>query len=339
MCGVVFGKKCLPRAACARAARQRPSCPQKTQVEGQLKPELVDEPGVRVAEHLARRAVEHDAAGAHDDDAVGLERLVHEVGHVDECGARARQSTHHTHDGLAAAHVQKRGRLVEHEHLRLHGQCTGDAHALTLPTAHARRVGARVVGERHAGELAVHAPTDLVAGKAEVFGPEGHVVGHDARHDLVVGVLEHEAEGAAGAAVGRKVGRAALAHALSHELDVPLVRGQKPTDHRGERGLAAAVGAQDAYALAARHLERDVVEGAVVPVAQRNAREAHDGASLEIKVFIEAGAHARPYPASAFETGPCTSAVRAQLRASLRTLNGTRMGRIIATTASTVTAV
>ena len=240
---------------------------------------------------------------------------------------------------LSAAHVQKRGRLVEHEHLRLHGQCAGDAHALPLSAAHARRIGARVVGERHAGELAVHAPAGFVARKAEVLGPEGYVVGHDARHDLVVGVLEHEAEGAPSAAVGLKVGRAALAHELSHELDIPLVRGQKPADHRGERGLAAAVGAQDAYALAARHLERDVVKGAVVPVAQRNAREAHDGASLEIKVFIEAGAHAQPYPASAFETGPCTSAVRAQLRASLRTLNGMRMGRIIATTASTVTAV
>ena len=53
--------------------------------------------------------------------------------------------------------------------------------------------------------------------------------------DLVIRVLEDQAQLAAGVPVGREVGHAARADRVAGKLDVSLVGGQKPADDGGQR--------------------------------------------------------------------------------------------------------
>ena len=87
----------------------------------------------------------------------------------------------------------------------------------------------------NASQLAGYAGGNLGAGDAQVLRAKGNVVGNHAGHDLVIRVLEDQAQLAAGVPVGRKVGHAARADRVAGKLDVPLVGGQKPADDRGQR--------------------------------------------------------------------------------------------------------
>ena len=227
--------------------------------EGFLEPEGRDLLGV--GEDLLGRAGERDLALAQDDDAVGLEGLLHEVRYVHDRGAGRAQAAHDAHDGAASAHVEQGAGLVEDEQARLHGERAGDGDALLLAAGEARGVGLGEGAHGDAVELAADAALDLGGLDAEVLGAEGDVVLHDRGDDLVVGVLEHEAEALARAAVRGEVDAAAGEDVLAQERHVAGVRGEEPRQHEGERGLARAVGAQDADVLAGTDVERDVVEG------------------------------------------------------------------------------
>ena len=155
---------------------------------------------------LVGRSLEHDAPAIEHDHAVRLDGLLHEMGHVHERGACLGEPAHHAQDGGAAAHVEERPGLVEHEHVGLHGERSGDGDALLLAAREAGGVRCGIVVERNAVQLASHARCDLFAREAEVLRPEGNVVLDDARYDLVVWVLEDEAEVAPGSAICLEVG-------------------------------------------------------------------------------------------------------------------------------------
>ena len=87
----------------------------------------------------------------------------------------------------------------------------------------------------NAPQLAGHAGGNLITGDAQVLRAKGNVVGNHAGHDLVIRVLEDQAQLAAGVPVGREVGHAARANRVAGELDVSLVGGQKPADDGGQR--------------------------------------------------------------------------------------------------------
>ena len=101
-------------------------------VDGQLEAESPHEGGV--CERVARRSVEGDAAAVHDDDALRAQGVVHEVGDVHDGHAARVELRERALDHLPSGGVEHRGGLVEQEHLRLHGEGSGDGDALLLPS-------------------------------------------------------------------------------------------------------------------------------------------------------------------------------------------------------------
>ena len=102
-----------------------------------------------------------------------------------------------------AQRVQKRARrdgvelarrLVQNEHVRLHDHDRGEVEHLLLPAGERLHVALEPVGNaeiaRHLGDAQPHG--FFVA--AEALEPERELVKHLVRHDLIVRVLEHEAD-------------------------------------------------------------------------------------------------------------------------------------------------
>src|SRR3990172_4849645 len=86
-------------------------------------------------EDLLGRSLLDEHALLHEQDAIGcLAGEVHLVGDHDHGGALVGQLFHDVEDLSDQRRVERAGRLVEEEHLRLHGQGPRDRHALLLPT-------------------------------------------------------------------------------------------------------------------------------------------------------------------------------------------------------------
>ena len=180
------------------------------------------------------------------------------------------EALHHTHDTAAPAHVEQGSRLVEHEDARLHGERSRDGYALLLSSGQMSGIGLGIAVEAHPVQLAGDTFADLVGRDSEVFGAKGYVLLHDGGDDLVVGVLEHEAQLPARASVCIEVDAFLRADGLADQRDRPLVRRQKSAHDRCERGLSRPVRSEHADALAIGDIQRDVVEGGdPVFVAQR----------------------------------------------------------------------
>ena len=100
-----------------------------------------------------------------------------------------------------------------------------------------------IIVERDPVELALHPSAYLVCGDAEVLGAEGHIVLDDGRDDLVIGVLEDEADLAPGTPVRIEIDLSLGEAALPHKLDFPLVGRKKATEHACQGRLARPIGA------------------------------------------------------------------------------------------------
>ena len=186
-----------------------------------------------VCEDLCGGSLESDVTGAHYNDAVCGERLVHEVRDVDEGGAGFLKQVKHAHDAAASANVKHGTRLIKYEHVWVHGEGARDGDALLLAAGEARRICLGICGHRHAPQLLVDAAGDVDALDAEVLWPEGHVIGDDTRDDLVLGVLEDEARDPARVTVGVRVRRTVEAGA-ARELDGSLVGRNQACEHLSE---------------------------------------------------------------------------------------------------------
>ena len=184
-------------------------------------------------EDLCGGSLENDAAAAHYDDAVCGECLVHEVRDVDEGGAGLLKQVEHVHDTTTSADVEHGAGLIKHEHVWVHGEGTRDGDTLLLAAGEARRICLRVCGHRHAPELLVDASRDVGALDAEVLWAKGHVIGDDARDDLVLGVLEDEARDSARVTVSVRVRRTVEA-GTACELDGSLVGRNQACEHLSE---------------------------------------------------------------------------------------------------------
>ncbi len=104
--------------------------------------EARDELGIRVLVHILRRADLLDAAGIHDDDAIGhRHRLDLVVRHVDrrvlELVVQAADLEAHA---AAQVGIEVRQRLVEQQDVRLRGKRAGEGDALLLPAGELRRI-------------------------------------------------------------------------------------------------------------------------------------------------------------------------------------------------------
>ena len=148
---------------------------------------------IGLQEHLVGRALKRHVPALHHDDAVGLRRLFHEVRDHDDGHAALVQLVAHAHQARAPARIQHGRRLVKHQHRRIHGQHAGNGHALLLSAGQRVRLVALKAGKPHILKRLRHAFAQLRRGDTQVFGAEGHVVFHQRRHQLIVGVLKHHA--------------------------------------------------------------------------------------------------------------------------------------------------
>ena len=137
-----------------------------------------------------------DAPAIHEDDAVGdLAGKAHLVSDDDHGDAGLGQLLHHVEHLADHLRVERRGRLVEQQHLRLHGQRPGDADALLLPAGKLRRIFVDVVLEPDADQKPPGRarPRRPRSGRARATGAERHVAqyGHMRKQ---VEALEHHAD-------------------------------------------------------------------------------------------------------------------------------------------------
>ena len=160
-------------------------------------------------------------------------------------------------DHLAALGVKAGGRLVQHQHLRLHGEDAGDGGAALLPARQLKR-GAVEHGVVKAAEMRRldDARGDFAFRQAHVARAEADVLAHRLLKQLVFRVLEHHADLEAVLAdffgVGPDVG--AVDEDFARRGPVEAV------EMGDERRFAAAGGADDAEEFPALDAEADVVK-------------------------------------------------------------------------------
>ena len=189
----------------------------------------------------------------------------------------------------ARGRVEVRGRLVEHEDLRVHGEHRRDGDPSPLAEGQVVRRPVGELGHAHLCQGLEHPGVELVAAQPEVARPERHVVA-DRRHEqLVVGVLEDDADAAP------DLGEVVLGDGQAGHRDGAGPGGQDAVEVQHERGLAGAVRAQHGDPFAAVHVEVHAEERLVpVGVGERQAAHVENGGTHGATSAVRlTSAHAR----------------------------------------------
>ena len=190
----------------------------------------------------------------------------------------------HVEQPHLAARIERVGRLVHEQHLGLHRQHTRDGHTLLL--AAGERVGRTVeqlLDPQPLGDLC-HAAPYLVLGESKLQGPEGELVKRGRTEELDVCVLEDKPDIRAELAPELRFIQRVLGQCVTEGRDGSC-RGEDQTiEHLEQRGLAAAVGADQSDLLAGLDRQVDAVEredAGTILVADAGKRElrAHRGIS------------------------------------------------------------
>ena len=212
---------------------------------------------VRLAEQSGHIALVHDQTALERDDPVGAHDLVHLLGDVDDREALRAQAAHRLQHLRAARRVQHRRRLVEHEHTARHGQDPRERRPLLLATGEQVRLAHPELRQAEPVQHLVDPAQDLLRRPRQVLEAERDVVLHALGDELVLGVLEEDADLAPGgeaAAVGQQVVPAGDGHGRPGRL-------LQPAEQARQRGLAGPVGADDGDELARHHGQVDPGEG------------------------------------------------------------------------------
>ena len=189
---------------------------------------------------------------------------------------------HHQHGDLERAQdagelasrgrVEVRRRLVQHEDLRAHGQHGRDRDPAALAEGEVVRRAVGEVGDAHRAQ-GLHDPrVELGAAQPEVGRPERHVVAHGGHEQLVVGVLEDDADPASHleqVRAGDRQPRDGDASRAGREDAVEV-------QHQGR--LARAVGAEQGDPLPRVHVQVDPEQCLVAArVGVGDAADVEDG--------------------------------------------------------------
>ena len=149
----------------------------------------------RVLEHLVGRALLVDHAVGDEEHAVGdVVREADLVRHQQHRAAFLGERADHAQHLADQLGVERRGRLVEQQHLGVHRQRAGDGDALLLPAREPRRVGLGLVGEADAGELGLGARARLGLALAAHRAQPLHHVAERGHVREQVELLEHHAD-------------------------------------------------------------------------------------------------------------------------------------------------
>lgn len=204
--------------------------------------------------------------------------MVRVVGDQDHAEARVPGGGDVLEDHSGLLDAEGRGGLVEYEDLRPEVHGAGDGHALAFTAgqgadglvhvaqvdAHAQQLGAGGLAHEVHVEAAQGAAAAGGLGAEEEVPPDGHQ-GDDG--EVLVDGGDAVVEGRAG------VGEDGLLLDLEGAGVVPV----QPRDDLDEGGLAGAVVAEDTGDLARGDLQRDLLEGADVPVELADAGQLHQG--------------------------------------------------------------
>ena len=225
----------------------------------------------------------HLASPVHDGDPVAqLLHLLHVVARVDDGGALLVEALDAVEDGAAALGVHGHRGLVEDDEVGAVRDPARDVEAAQQPARELLRFEGRELLQPDEGDsLGDHAPPQ--AAVAHVQGAEGvDVLGHG---ELVEDgdLLGHHADAALEAVGGGR-------HGLAEHADRPLVVGEQLEEAVDRRGLARAVGAEQADDLAPPDPQGQPVHGDQLPVAL------HQGLDLDggVRPAVASARGARP---------------------------------------------
>ena len=216
----------------------------ESQGKGGLEPQVLQLVDAR--EHLLRRPLAYDGAVLQHDDAVGGERVVHEMRDVDDGDAALAKIVDAGHDVGSTCGVQHGAGLIEEQRSRSHRQGSRDRHALALSAREVGGVAARLCGHAHGCKGLGDAFRDLRPGDAEVLGPEGDIVLDDARDHLVLGILQNERDVATRGARGGP----AVRDVAARDPDAAGIGGDQAVHELEQRGFTRPVAAEHAEPLA-----------------------------------------------------------------------------------------
>ena len=145
--------------------------------------------------HLLRRALHiYLSVGQHNDAVHISGDLLHAVAHQHHRRALgAVIGLYLCQYSVPPLGIQPRRRLVQHQHLRFHGDDARDSHTALLSTGElkGRLVQQRLV-QSHKGRRVPHPPVDLLRVQSHVLRSEGDVLIHRLLEQLVFRVLEHQ---------------------------------------------------------------------------------------------------------------------------------------------------
>ena len=157
--------------------------------------------------------------------------------------------------------------------LRVHRKGAGDGDALLLSAGKRVRLVLLKPRKTDVFEALRYALPQLSCGNAEVLGPEGNVVFHNRRDELVVWVLKYHA-----GALANRVGVLALGGVHAANLHLPLIGNEQRVQMLRERRLPRSVAAEDAHELAALDLHACARERErLAVVGERDVAYADDG--------------------------------------------------------------
>ncbi len=231
-----------------------------------------------VGEQFAGRAVRRDHALAEDQGAraqlQGVGQVVRD--HQDRHVQRAQDVCQFA----AGGGVEVGGGLVEDEDLRFHGEDGRDGHPAALSEGEV--VWRAVLELRHADPLQgpLHALLQLRPLQPGRRGPERHVLPDGRHEELVVRVLEDDADPAP------DLGHVPLVHGQPGDPHRAGAAGQDAVEVQHEGRLAGAVRPEQRDPLAARDREVDTEEG-LVPVGVGEGQSGH----VERRVHISHSDH------------------------------------------------
>ena len=186
------------------------------------------------------------------------------VRHHQHTGTQIDQVAHPRQDGLLVTKIQRRGRLVHHQYARLLSQGTGNQHQLLLATG---EMGIGALGQMFDTQLAKRAPGYLPVLGGNPGNPVD--VGRTAKQHNVRN-LKRERRRMHLRYIGKMLRQFPLAESrgvLAVNMHLAANGTQQPEYGFQRRGLAAAVGADDADELTSPHREVDSVDNLLLIIA------------------------------------------------------------------------
>ena len=211
----------------------------------------------RVVKELVGRVFLNDFAFVHENHAVGHGfGETHFVGHAQHGHALLREFHHHIQHFLDHFRIQRRGRLVKQHDARVHAQTARDGDALLLAAGELPGEFVRLLGNLHALQV-FHRGRDRLGLRrfAHPYRRERAVFQHGQVREQIEVLKNHADFLADGFNVFQVVGQFHPVHD-----DVALLVLLQAVDAADHRGFARAGGPANHDALAAAHLQVDVLQ-------------------------------------------------------------------------------